>query len=463
MLGEALSAVCETIRDSEAGSPHPPSPRRFRGPTGNAGIHEISSARQSRSGTAVGACQGLPSEFSAYLLGALADQSPEVLAIAAGGTSGRALPEHGPCLVGGTVTLDDVSFITEIEIHSGEDAIAPCRYAAHLDTGSPQTFIRVVHRMLLVGAASSACERPSSPRSCSGVGESTPLRNATRIRLSVQFFRENEPTCSLAVRECVVHPPVMQHAVLLGRVSWMRLNTRLYRALPPRPLDNRVFGELTLSHHAMPGVAAYAVDLAATNGAFRPLYDGTTGVALSGVPQLLAVNLVRSNGSPILTGHYRVDILPQPGILLGQKHFVSSRRQVLPLTGVADLGPGDLVGVADVPLLLVPLRALQHITHATRPHPGQTSDSQVSAVVRSPDTEVAAPAVPSPPPAQLERLNSSQRSSFPYVWARHPPHLQEIAFDLHDPGWDPPAIEKLGDVLCGFPGVFSTSKTDFGT
>ena len=187
MLGEALSAVREAIRDSEAGSPHPPSPRRFRGPTGNAGIHEISSARQSRSGTAVGACQGPPSEFSAYLLGALADQSPEVLTLAAGGISERALPEHGPCLVGGTVTLDDVSCTTEIEIHSGEDAIAPCKYAAHLDTGSPQTFIRVVHRMLLVGPASSACERPSSPRSCSGFGESTPLRNATRIRLSVQF------------------------------------------------------------------------------------------------------------------------------------------------------------------------------------------------------------------------------------------------------------------------------------
>ena len=112
---------------------------------------------------------------------------------------------------------------------------------------------------------------------------------------------------------------------------------------------------------------------------------------------------------------------------------------------------------------LVPPSALQHITHATRPYPGQTLDSQVSAVARSPDTEVAAPAVPSPPPAQLERLNPSQRSSFPCVWARHPPHLREIAFDLHDPGWDPPAIEKLGDLLCDFPGVFSTSKTDFGS
>ena len=35
--------------------------------------------------------------------------------------------------------------------------------------------------------------------------------------------------------------------------------------------------------------------------------------------------------------------------------------------------------------------------------------------------------------------------------------------DLHDPGWTPPAIEQLGDVLCEFPDVFFTSKTDFGS
>ena len=48
------------------------------------------------------------------------------------------------------------------------------------------------------------------------------------------------------------------------------------------------------------------------------------------------------------------------------------------------------------------------------------------------------------------------------VWARLAPHLQEIAFDVHDPGWTPPAIVQLGDVLCEFLDVFCTSKTDFG-
>ena len=187
--GEELSVVREAIRDSEAGSPHPASSRRFGSPIGNVGIHEISSAQQSRLGTAVGADQGPP---SAYFSGAPADQIPEVLAIASRGASDRALPVHGPCLVGGTVTPDDVSFTAEIAIYSGGDAIAPYRCTALLDTGSPQTFIRrgVLDCMLSVGAASSACERPSSPRFWGGFGESAPFRTATHTRLIVLFFHE---------------------------------------------------------------------------------------------------------------------------------------------------------------------------------------------------------------------------------------------------------------------------------
>ena len=144
----------------------------------------------------------------------------------------------------------------------------------------------------------------------------------------------------------------MQHAVLLGSDSWMRFNTRSYRTLPPRPHDHRVFGELTLSHHTTTGVSAYAIDPIAADGGFYLLYDETVGVTLSDDPQLLEVNLVRSNGSPALRGHYLVDMLPQPGIRSMQEHFVASGRQLLPLLGVADLEPGDLVGVAHAPLLL---------------------------------------------------------------------------------------------------------------
>ena len=146
-----------------------------------------------------------------------------------------------------------------------------------------------------------------------------------------------------------------------------------------------------------------------------------------------------------------------------REHYVASRRQVLPLTGVADLEPGNLVGIAHAPLLRVPLGALQHASQTAEPHPGQTADCQVSAVTSSLATGEAVSPVTSPSPALLERLNQDQRSSFLRVWARLPPHLWEITFGLHDPGWTPLVIEQLGDVLCEFPDVFSTSKTDFGS
>ena len=102
----------------------------------------------------------------------------------------------------------------------------------------------------------------------------------------------------------------MQHAALLGRDSWMRLNNRSYRSLPPRPSDHRIFGELELSHHAPAGMRAYAITPVASGGGFHLRYDGTVGVTLSDEPQLLALNLVHSNGYQALTGHYLVDMLP---------------------------------------------------------------------------------------------------------------------------------------------------------
>ena len=130
-------------------------------------------------------------------------------------------------------------------------------------------------------------------------------------------------------------PSVMQHAVLLGRDSWMRLNSRSYRSLPPRPSGHRIFGELELSHHASTGVRAYVMDPVASGGGFHLRYNGAVGVTLSDEPQLFAVNLVRSNGSQALTGHYLVDMPPQSDVPSVEKHFVASGRQVIPLVGVA--------------------------------------------------------------------------------------------------------------------------------
>ena len=110
---------------------------------------------------------------------------------------------------------------------------------------------------------------------------------------------------------CVVPPAVMQHAVLLGRDIRMRFTNRSYGSLHSRPSDHRIFGEIELSHHSPASVKAYAIDPVAPGGGFRLRYEDTVGVTLSDEPQLLAVNMVCSNGSWARTRHYLVDMLPQ--------------------------------------------------------------------------------------------------------------------------------------------------------
>ena len=145
------------------------------------------------------------------------------------------------------------------------------------------------------------------------------------IRLSVQFFPADEPTCSFVVWACVVPASVMQHEVLLGRDSWMRFNNRTYRFVPPRAMDHWMFGEIELSHHAPAGVRAYAVNPVASDGGFHLCYDCAVGVTLSDETKLLAVNLVRSNGSQALTGPYLVDMLHQSDLPSEEEHFVAFR------------------------------------------------------------------------------------------------------------------------------------------
>ena len=111
-------------------------------------------------------------------------------------------------------------------------------------------------------------------------------------------------------------------------IAGCALTVPSYRALPRPHHDNRAFGRLTLSHHAPTGVSAYAIDPTATEGGIYLLYDGCAGVTMSDEPQLLEVNLVRSNGSPALTGQYLVDMLPQPA------SFRFRNTSMLPLRGV---------------------------------------------------------------------------------------------------------------------------------
>ena len=239
--------------------------------------------------------------------------------------------------------------------------------------------------MLACGAAAANCEQDYALRPWGGFGKSAPLRTSTSVRLSLQFFRAEQPTNSLAVWTDVVPPSVMQHAVLLGRDSLMRFNTRSFRSFPPRPSDQRVFGDLMLSHHAPTGASAFVPDPLASGGGSHLRCDGADRLTLSDEPQLLAVTLDRNNGLPGFTGHCLVEMLPQPDLLLAEEHVAASGRQVLPIMGATDLDLGDLLGVTHAPSMRAPVAVFQgtNSTPAVSPPRNAPEAAAISAPSRS--------------------------------------------------------------------------------
>ena len=69
----------------------------------------------------------------------------------------------------------------------------------------------------------------------------------------MHFFHDDQPTASLVVWAYAVSSEAMQHDVLLARESWMRFHDRSYRTLAPRPGNNQVLREVTLSLSGLHG------------------------------------------------------------------------------------------------------------------------------------------------------------------------------------------------------------------
>lgn len=186
LRGESVSAVCQTIHETDIWSAHPASSRRFRTLTGKAETHGLSSVPRSGLLTLTTARKRHSSEFSTSYSGALADQSHEGLDIASGVGLGLALSKHSTCLVGGTASLDDVSLTSKTAMHSGGDAIASYRCVAILETSFPRTSVRYdgLNRMHLVSATSAACERSCSLPSWGVFNEFPPVRTSASIRVN---------------------------------------------------------------------------------------------------------------------------------------------------------------------------------------------------------------------------------------------------------------------------------------
>ena len=157
-------------------------------------------------------------------------------------------------------------------------------------------------------------------------------------------------------------------------------------------------------------------------------------------------------------------MLHRDGLSSDSEIFVAHGQQHRPLWGFTDLEPGDLLGTSSSPFPIPP-SALQDPSTEHPPTPSDIHDLHdniLVAVDASSPTDASTPRT-TPCPKLLERLDNSQRKSFLRTWDRLSLHLRDIKFDLHGSGLSPAVINALGNVLCEFPDVFSTSKTDFGS
>ena len=366
------------------------------------------------------------------------DHASEVLLAQEQHIDAPLIPEQGPDLIGGVVTMDDATFTTLLSLHSGVSATSRFNCRALLDTGSPQSFIHqgAFDQMVALGAADASCARSTTPRTWSGFGSRQLLSTNRQARMTVQFHHNGTTSASLAVWMYIVPTETMRCTFLLGRDSWMGFPSRSYQTLPPHP-NGRTFGKLTLSpcDDNLGSAAAYIRNREAPDNAYHLVYDGL-GASLTDSPQLIPVNLVRLDGSPALTGHYMVDLLPANDDSYPLERFVSSGRQLIPLTRYKDLEPGDILGTASSPLLRVSLEALSlHDVLA-----------DVSALAESPAPPSPQPVPPpnitsdssdEPPSQLLDRLDPSPRESFLRLWNSVPPHIRRIDFALDAAGWDP--------------------------
>ena len=296
--------------------------------------------------------------LSAFTYSVPDDHVPEVLLAQEPRIDAPFIPEQGSDLISGIVTMDDATFTTLLSLLRGVSTTSRFNCRALLDTGYPQSFIHqgAFDQMVATGAADASCVRSTTPKMWSGFGSRQLLSTHQQARMTIRFNHNGSPSASLAVWMYIVPNETMRCPLLLGRDSWMRFHSRSYQTLSPQP-DGRIFGELTLSlcDANLGSAAAYIRNRESSDAVYHLIYDGL-GVSLTDSPQLLAVNLVCLDGFPDLTGHYMVDLPPAHDNSDPSEQFVSSGRQLIPLTGHQDLEPDDVLGTASSPLLRVPLR-----------------------------------------------------------------------------------------------------------
>lgn len=130
----------------------------------------------------------------------------------------------------------------------------------------------------------------------------------------------------------------------------MRFEHRTYTTLP-HPHSEPTFGELSVTIPYADGVSTFIHDNRSTTDTLHLELAGFHAISLSSTSSLVPLNLVRSSGTPALTGHYLVDKLPHNGISSETEVFVTDGYQTIPLSGFKGLEPGDILGTSTSPLI----------------------------------------------------------------------------------------------------------------
>ena len=414
MLGQALEYAREILRRDITAPLFNPAPETSvpRDDTGDTGF-EVDPVTHLRLDTDPPSANTQTATLSAFTDSMPDDHAPEVRLAQEQRIGAPLIPELGPDLISGVVTMDGATFTTLLSLHSGVSTTSRFKYRALLDTGSPQSFIhqRAFDQMVATGAADASCVRSTTPRTWSGFGSRQLLSTHRQAKMTVHFNHNGTTSASLAVWMYAVPNETMRCPLLLGRDSSMRFHSRSYQTLSPQP-NGHIFGELTLSlcDDNLGSAAAYIRNREASNAAYHLVYDGQ-GASLTDSPQLIPVNLVRLDGSSALTGHYMVDLLHAHEDSNPSERFVSTGRQLFPMTGYQDLEPGDVQGTASSQLLRVLLEAMTiHDVPADVSALTESTITPASQTASPPNTALDSP--DDRPPELLHRLDHNQRESF---------------------------------------------------
>ena len=141
LLGQALENAREILRRDIPVPPPNPTPETPVHCAAGDTVFEVDPVTHLRLET-----NPLPANTQSAMLFAFTvsvpdDHAPEVLLAQEQRIDAPLIPEQGPDLIGGVVTMDDATFTTLLSLHSGVSATSRFNCRALLDTGSPQSFI----------------------------------------------------------------------------------------------------------------------------------------------------------------------------------------------------------------------------------------------------------------------------------------------------------------------------------